>query len=259
MLKSLSVFVVAVLLPSAVCAQGVWPQTGSPVAPIYIVPGSAVNGAGTVTSTLCFDITSAGDTCLVRDAANTLAQRNGTTAQVFNLYNTYTNSTNYERVTLNWSSTANALTFGTEMNGTGLGRGILFRIGGTNVWQLSSSGHLLAQTDNTYDIGASGATRPRAGYFGTQVTAPFHNGNSSSIIASATTIAPTGNIHHISGTTAIATITVPAGCTPTCQITLIPDGLWTTTTAGNISLASTAVVNKALILTWDGTKWNPSY
>jgi hypothetical protein len=91
------------------------------------------------------------------------------------------------------------------------------------------------------------------------VTASFFNGNASSVISSNTTIAPTGNLHHISGTTAIATITVPAGCTPTCQITLVPDGLWTTTTAGNISLASTAVVNKALIMTWDGTKWNPSY
>jgi hypothetical protein len=93
----------------------------------------------------------------------------------------------------------------------------------------------------------------------TDVTASFFNGSASSVISSGTTIAPTGNIHHISGTTAIATITVPAGCTPTCSITLIPDGLWTTTTAGNISLASTAVVNKALILAWDGTKWNPSY
>lgn len=45
------------------------------------------------------------------------------------------------------------------------------------------------------------------------------------------------------------------------QITLIPTGGWSTTTAGNIALATTAVVNKALILTWDTTtaKWYPSY
>lgn len=35
------------------------------------------------------------------------------------------------------------------------------RIGGSDRWRWSASGHLLAVTDNTYDIGASGATRPR--------------------------------------------------------------------------------------------------
>jgi hypothetical protein len=81
----------------------------------------------------------------------------------------------------------------------------------------------------------------------------------SSVIASGATIAPTSPVHHISGTAAIGTITVPAGCAPTCTIALIPDGIFTTTTGANISLASTAVVNKALIMVWDGTKWNPSY
>lgn len=38
-----------------------------------------------------------GDLFLYRDAANTLAQRNGTNAQTFNLYNTYTDASNYER------------------------------------------------------------------------------------------------------------------------------------------------------------------
>lgn len=33
-----------------------------------------------------------------------------------------------------------------------------------------ATGHFLWNTDNTYDIGATGATRPRAGYFGTSVT-----------------------------------------------------------------------------------------
>lgn len=81
----------------------------------------------------------------------------------------------------------------------------------------------------------------------------------SSVIASAATIAPTNGVHHVSGVAAIGTITVPATCTPTCQIVFIPDGIFTTTTGTNISLASTAVVNKALIMVWDGTKWNPSY
>ena len=81
-------------------------------------------------------------------------------------------------------------------------------------------------------------------------------------IASTTTIAPTKQITFISGTTAIATITAPDPIsTGGGQITLIPTGLFTTTTAGNIALASAAVVSKALIMTYDVTtaKWYPSY
>lgn len=148
------------------------------------------------------------DLTLFRDAANTLAQRNGTNAQVFRVYNTFTTAANYERLGINWAS-------------------------------------------NSWSVGPEAAT-------GT-VRGGFYNYGPSSIIASAGTIAPTNSIHHISGVAAIATITVPANCTPTCNIYLIPDGIFTTTNAGNISIASTAVVSKTLIMTWDGTKWNPSY
>ena len=45
------------------------------------------------------------------------------------------------------------------------------------------------------------------------------------------------------------------------SIILIPTGLWATNTSGNIQLATTAVVSKALTMTWDsGTgKFYPSY
>lgn len=43
--------------------------------------------------------------------------------------------------------------------------------GGAWQWQINASGHLLANTDNTYDIGASGATRPRNLYLGGNVAA----------------------------------------------------------------------------------------
>lgn len=80
-------------------------------------------------------------------------------------------------------------------------------------------------------------------------------------IASATTIAPTTPVIFVSGTTAIATITAPTGCTHSCSIKIIPTGVFATTTAGNISIVSTAVVSKALIMTYDatGSKWYPSY
>lgn len=63
-----------------------------------------------------------GDTFLVRDAANVLAQRNGVSAQSFKLYNTYTDASNYERASLSWSS--NVFNLITEAAGTGILRGI---------------------------------------------------------------------------------------------------------------------------------------
>ena len=81
-------------------------------------------------------------------------------------------------------------------------------------------------------------------------------------IASATTIAPTAHITFISGVVSIATITVPQALLATGgQLTLIPTGIFATTTAGNIALITTAVIGKALIMTYDaGTaKWYPSY
>lgn len=95
--------------------------------------------------------------------------------------------------------------------------------------------------------------------YGVKLTAKTAAGTA---IASATTIAPTQDIHLVSGTTAISTITVPANFSGGAgQITLVPTGLWTTATGGNIALASTAVVNKALIMTYDSTSalWYPSY
>ena len=79
--------------------------------------------------------------------------------------------------------------------------------------------------------------------------------------ASATAIKPLTPVAFVSGTAAIATITPPQEMVGGGQITLIPTGLWSTTTAGNIALASTAVISKALILTYDATtaKWYPSY
>jgi hypothetical protein len=85
--------------------------------------------------------------------------------------------------------------------------------------------------------------------------------NPAPTIASAATIQPLNSITFISGTTTINTITVPQEFVGGGQITLIPTALWSTGTSGNIALATTGVVNKALILTYDATtaKWYPSY
>ena len=54
---------------------------------------------------------------ILRDAANTLAQRNGTSAQTYRVYNTYTSSTNYELGKLEWNS--NVFRIGTEKGSGG--------------------------------------------------------------------------------------------------------------------------------------------
>lgn len=81
-------------------------------------------------------------------------------------------------------------------------------------------------------------------------------------LASAATIAPVNPIHFVSGVVAIATITAPALISATGgSITIIPTGIFTWTAAGNIALAGTAVVGKALTFFYDATavKWYPSY
>ncbi len=109
------------------------------------------------------------DVILTRDAAQILAQRNGVNAQALRVYNTFTDASNYERATINWTDSANVFTIGTSNAGTGTARPMEFRTASTNWWQLSTSGHFLAKTDNTNDIGASGATRPRSVYVASRI------------------------------------------------------------------------------------------
>lgn len=110
------------------------------------------------------------DLSLFRDAANTLAQRNGANGQTFRIYNTYTDVNTYERLALYWLS--NNCWISTENLGVGTSlrslnvnaAGINLRTGGTSRWQIDASGHFIGGADNTYDIGASGANRPRTIY-----------------------------------------------------------------------------------------------
>lgn len=79
-------------------------------------------------------------------------------------------------------------------------------------------------------------------------------------LASASTLSTVevGNLIYVSGTTAINTISPPYESFRG-SLTFIPTGAFTTTTAGNIKIASTAVVGKALTMIYDGTFWYPSY
>lgn len=78
----------------------------------------------------------------------------------------------------------------------------------TNRWQFSSGGNFLALTDNTYDIGATGATRPRTIYVATSVIAPSFvgalTGNASTVTTNANL---TGPITSVGNATSIASQT----------------------------------------------------
>jgi len=118
------------------------------------------------------------DVILNRDAANTLALRNGTAAQALNVYQSYTDASNYSRMSMFFSGgfgniKAQALGSGTLQSWVLSGEGIYFNTGASDTtrWQITNAGHFVAATDNTYDIGASGANRPRNVYAGTNITA----------------------------------------------------------------------------------------
>ena len=123
---------------------------------------------------------------LFRDAADTLALRRGTNRQVSRIYSTYTDASNGSWVEISTNLYgADQAGVMRKANGSGtsvtpdlyLGSdisngGIFFRTSNTTRWQFNSAGHFLAQTDNSVDIGASGATRPRDVYVANRIYTP---------------------------------------------------------------------------------------
>lgn len=143
----------------------------------------STNGIGFAAS-----ISAASDIFLARDAANTLALRNGTNAQTFRVYGSYdgTNNRGLEFVGSGSGSVATIRSLATGTFASG-GYGLLLdtadvsgqiaiRIAGGDKFRASNTtllayDDLIFATDNTYDIGASGATRPRNVYVGTNIVA----------------------------------------------------------------------------------------
>lgn len=168
-----------------------------------------------------------------------------------------------------------ALTTGTFNTCIGRGAGANITSGGNNIYIGKNSGGdnvSVAAISNAVVVGVADATnRPTANGQtiignGSTVTARIFgarcDGSDDLALAADTTIAPTTNVVRItSSTNPIATITPPWGDFPG-TITLIPKVAFTTTTAGNIALATNAnVLNKALIMTYSSfdNKWYPSY
>lgn len=191
-----------------------WRVNGAIIAYLRI-DGKLVSGAldcgngSLVGGSLLFS--SAKDVILLKDgAANTLALRNGTNAQTARVYGTFTDASNNSRLELYSDPTGYSSIHNTAA-GTGtfgamfmVANALRFQTGAsyaarTARWQISSSGHFLAETDNTYDIGASGATRPRNIYAGTNILA--------SDIYASNSFQITSKIGFLSGSAGVLTLT----------------------------------------------------
>jgi hypothetical protein len=93
--------------------------------------------------------------------------------------------------------------------------------------------------------------------FASQVTTV---GPTATVASTAGLITPSGPLFTVSGTAAITGFTQPIGYQGG-NFCIIPSGIFTTTTANNIALASTAVVNRQLCYTYNvnTNKFIPSY
>ena len=122
--------------------------SGTEVRSIYLGTSAELSSAATIAWNA--------DTFLQRDAANTIAQRNSTTAQRLKVYNTYTDASNGEWIDIDWITSANKVRIGSNKNGTGSTRVVEFISGGTAAAQIDSSGNLYPATNNGQSSGISG-------------------------------------------------------------------------------------------------------
>jgi hypothetical protein len=109
---------------------------------------------------------------------------------------------------------------------------------GTNPTATTMNGNLTFVPDNTYDIGASGATRPRTGYFGTSLIVP---------LIDATNVEAT-NIKALDGTAAMSI----ANSTGVVSLTANPI-LSGGTANGVLYLNGSKVATSGSAFTYDGT------
>lgn len=91
--------------------------------------GLLLSSAPVMLNGLSFTASAGGsqDVYLLRDAANTLAQRSSTSAQEFRLYGTYTDASNYERLSIKHNGSSTGIVFESQAAGTGTKRIINFK------------------------------------------------------------------------------------------------------------------------------------
>lgn len=105
---------------------------------------------------------------LIQTGADTLEQRDGTTAQTFNFYSVWSAAgANYQRLQFGFDATNNAFQIASQALGSpgtpcsGGACSLEFSIGSSPRWMIDSSNRLKPFADNAYDIGVSASLRPR--------------------------------------------------------------------------------------------------
>jgi hypothetical protein len=122
------------------------------------------------------------DLALHRDAANTLAQRNGTNAQTFRLYNTFTSTTNFERLNI-IAQLNGSVIIGTEKGSAG---------GTARALELQTDGVTRMVISATGDVGIASTSAPTGG-FGSAVIGQLNtaSGNASYVLGRDSTASST--------------------------------------------------------------------
>lgn len=109
------------------------------------------------------------DSPLIREDANTTSQRNGVNSQLHYIYNTFTSSTNYERLAIGWDSGNSKFILSAEKgSGGGSGQSLFINAGfpqnvqigsaGTVYWEFLFGGNLSPAQSGNFSIGRDSAT-----------------------------------------------------------------------------------------------------
>lgn len=140
--------------------------------------------------------------------------------------------------------------FGSAVLGLALSSGYFFT-------DSNSSDIALVSTGNRILIGTGNGSNASAIQVPNGSTIANHTnmeGETAGTVASSTTIAPTSAMVNLTGTTAIATITLPAGFTTGC-FDILPASTVATTTAGNIAAIYSLLGGDAYRACYFGSKW----
>lgn len=141
-------------------ASGV--SVGTPVNSIQFNSGGNFAGSSGLTwsnSTLAISgQVNISGSLLASDAVNVLAQRNSTNAQALRIYNTFTNSSNYERGIFDWAGSPGVLQIGTQHAGTGTAKNIQIVTSGTPRIDIAAAGAIQFYGAYTFPtgVGSSG-------------------------------------------------------------------------------------------------------
>lgn len=219
------------------------------------------------------------DVILVRDTANTLAQRNGTNEQQLSIYGSYTSSTDHSKIYIR-ADTSDATAYFFTENGSGGGTALAPRFGSTDDvavefgndgggvrWSIRPSAGSYAifpQASNSYDLcGASNLCR--TAYIGTSVISPLFRSDSAKVLirgtgtgatqlAATQTTVPTcssncGTDPVVAGSDTFMTVTMGTSGSPASGWVVTFNGTWAAAPSCTVQMAKAGMAVGKLALT----------